>query len=280
VFAATLSEAFIGCVALCESMKNLHSGGCYKQCVVPHRVDEGYSAPLGARASAADQPHASRTWYEAEQIIAEREQPCFSNKRKRHATVTMYLVRWRGSPCPADSWEPKANVNDELYFQWANSRGESTGRVAAPSLILSDGAPAARVSMFSYRSQDVGFSVDVVLFGCAHGHIYGDRIYTDDSDVATAALHAGVLQLGETKLVKVFVTGPIRRFSKSLRNGIQSNFFTYFPGSFTFDESAMQDVRSCSKNRSDAKSNKKTRVQLAEEQPAVASDDELVLLCK
>ena len=121
VFAARLSEAFIGCAALCESMKNLQSGVSYKQCVVPHRVDEGYSAPLGP----ADQTPANGQWYQAERIIEEREQPRFSNKNKRQATETMYLVRWRqnnGSPRPEDSWEPKANLNDVLYNEWVSSK--------------------------------------------------------------------------------------------------------------------------------------------------------------
>jgi hypothetical protein len=122
VFAAKLSEAFIGCAALCESMKNLQSGVCYKQCVVPHRVDEGFSAPLGAHASAADQPNASRPWYQAETIIAEREQPGFSNKRKRHASVTMYLVRWRGGG--EDTWEPRSNLGKELWKEYIHRTGQ------------------------------------------------------------------------------------------------------------------------------------------------------------
>jgi hypothetical protein len=140
VFAATLSEAFIGCAALCKSMKNLQCGVCYKQCVVPHRVDEGYSAPLGAHASAAGQPDASGQWYKAERIIAEKR---VSLKRKRQM---MYLVRWRGCQPSQDSWEPRANLNEELFTEWkccsshgqaAQSDGEGRGR--------SDAEEASRV---------------------------------------------------------------------------------------------------------------------------------------
>ena len=96
------------------------------------------------------------------------------------------------------------------------------------------------VSMFPYRSQEVGHSIDAMLTARVHGHIYGDGVYTDDSDVATAALHAGYLQPGETKLVKVYVTGPCRKFLKSFRNGIQSHRFSHFPGSFAFEAGETQ----------------------------------------
>jgi len=99
----------------------------------------------------------------------------------------------------------------------------------------------ARASMLQHRSR-LGSCLEVELFGGVHGHIYGDVIYSDDSDVATAALHAGVLQANQSATIKVYITGPRRSFAKCVRNGIQSNKFHYWPGSFTFDEGIMRQV--------------------------------------
>jgi hypothetical protein len=278
-FAATLSKAFIGCSALCISMKELEQADVYKDSAVLCLPND-LASVCTTLASSAAQPDVHHSWYEAEDIIAERQQPCnqSSKKRKRQVTVTMYLVRWRGKPCPADSWEPKSNINAELLAQWVNSRGDSVAGAASPTPAAMDGAPAALVSMFQYRSQDVGHCVEVLLYGSVHGHIYGDYLYTDDSDVATAALHAGALELGETKLIKVYITGPQQTFKKSLRNGIQSHRYTHFPGSFTFEEDVALGVRRSKEKR---KSSKKVCVQHSEQEAAVANpaaDDELVLL--
>jgi hypothetical protein len=101
--------------------------------------------------------------------------------------------------------------------------------------------------MLPYRSHDLGWCFDALLYGCVTGHIYGSDIYTDDSDVATAAIHAGFLKDGETKVVKVYTTGPQRRFAQSLRNGIQSHKFRKFAGAFTFDDKSAREVCSSSK---------------------------------
>ena len=55
------------------------------------------------------------------------------------------------------------------------------------------------------------------------GTIFGDRIYSDDSDVATAAIHAGLIQRNQKATIKVYITGPRSSFANRRRHGIRSS---------------------------------------------------------
>ena len=64
------------------------------------------------------------------------------------------------------------------------------------------------------------------------GHrVYGTDIYTDDSSICTAAVHAGAIPLSGG-LVTIEIRGPQNEFKSSNRNGIGSSPYGYWPGSF------------------------------------------------
>jgi hypothetical protein len=246
-FATNLSEAFLGCTALGNTIQQLQASSItgIKNCA---SVRPDVAQPPLSSASAAGSSEREATWFEADQIIAERQVPCAKGKRN----ATMYLVRWRGHPPPPDSWEPRANLSPELFNQWINELRPSDGAgvsCLSPERESTSEPMSYPMHMSPFRSQDLGWSIMLPLYGSALGHIYGSDIYTDDSDVATAAMHAGVLQKDESRVVKVFITGPRRSFSKSLRNGIQSHKFHYFAGSFTFDEDIALGLRNSAKKR-------------------------------
>ena len=64
------------------------------------------------------------------------------------------------------------------------------------------------------------------------GPLWGTDVYTTDSSVAAAAVHAGVLRVGQAGVVKVKVIAPPPVFTGSARNGITSGAFGAFPGAF------------------------------------------------
>lgn len=64
------------------------------------------------------------------------------------------------------------------------------------------------------------------------GYIWGTAVYTDDSALATAAVHAGVLRNGETGVVKVTIMAGQGSYAGSQNNGISSYDFPGFPGSY------------------------------------------------
>jgi len=66
------------------------------------------------------------------------------------------------------------------------------------------------------------------------GYVWGTDVYTLDSTVCMAAMHAGLLQPGQSKVVGVTILGPQNTFSGSRRNNITSGDWSTFPGAFRF----------------------------------------------
>jgi hypothetical protein len=74
----------------------------------------------------------------------------------------------------------------------------------------------------------IGLSFSVEATGNLRGPLWGTDIYTSDSDLGSAAVHAGVLQPGEQGTVRVTIVAPIPVFTGSTRNGMTSA--TWTPG--------------------------------------------------
>lgn len=64
------------------------------------------------------------------------------------------------------------------------------------------------------------------------GAVYGTDMYTLDSSLAMAAVHAGALKMGESGIVKVTILGPQDAFVASTRNGITSYPWGGYPGAY------------------------------------------------
>jgi hypothetical protein len=64
------------------------------------------------------------------------------------------------------------------------------------------------------------------------GAVFGTDVYTTDSSLAAAAVHAGVLRPGETGVVRVTLTGPQAAFAGSVRNGVSSHAYGAYACSF------------------------------------------------
>lgn len=84
-----------------------------------------------------------------------------------------------------------------------------------------------------YKSSDlrllekkIGQSFPFEVTGNLHGPLWGTDIYTSDSNLGTACVHAGLLKVGENGVVKVTIVDPLPVFNGSLRNGIQSEVWT------------------------------------------------------
>jgi hypothetical protein len=79
-----------------------------------------------------------------------------------------------------------------------------------------------------------------VLFVCPAitepaGPVWGTDVYTADSVVCSAAIHAGVLSLGRAGPVWVVIGAGAETFPGSDRNGVRTESYGAWPYSFTFD---------------------------------------------
>lgn len=88
-------------------------------------------------------------------------------------------------------------------------------------------------NLVEYRA-DVGTVLTFEVTGAQGGSVWGSDIYTDDSNLAAAAVHAGVLDVGETGIVSVEILGPQETFAASQRNGVSSGSYGKWEGSYAF----------------------------------------------
>jgi LCCL domain len=71
--------------------------------------------------------------------------------------------------------------------------------------------------------------------GAVDGSLWGTDIYTADSALAAAAVHAGALGAGETAVVRVTVMPPLAQYQGSVRNGVSSHDFGRFGAAYRVD---------------------------------------------
>ena len=81
----------------------------------------------------------------------------------------------------------------------------------------------------------VGSTFKLKLTGSAAGTCYGTDAYTTDSNVATCAVHAGVLKRGEKKDVKIKILAAQPVFLGSFRNGVTSQIWQGLWPAFQFE---------------------------------------------
>ena len=61
--------------------------------------------------------------------------------------------------------------------------------------------------------------------GEAAGPLWGTDVYTGDSALAAAAVHAGLVKAGESAIVKITVEQPLPGYAGSVQNGATSHEF-------------------------------------------------------
>jgi hypothetical protein len=65
--------------------------------------------------------------------------------------------------------------------------------------------------------------------------VWGTDNYTDDSNLAIAAVHAGVVQNSQTKNITVTILPGQNSYTGSMRNGVTSSSYGYWCCSFSFN---------------------------------------------
>lgn len=75
----------------------------------------------------------------------------------------------------------------------------------------------------------VGAAYYFRVTGTTEGNLWGTDTYSRDSIIGAAAVHAGLLKPGETKVLRVTVVAPPESFPGSTRNGVTSSDYGAFP---------------------------------------------------
>ena len=72
---------------------------------------------------------------------------------------------------------------------------------------------------------DIGAIYYFRVRGDTEGQVWGTDIYTGDSLLSVAAVHAGLVKPGETAVVKVTVVAPLQKYPGSIRNNVKTHDF-------------------------------------------------------
>lgn len=88
-------------------------------------------------------------------------------------------------------------------------------------------------NLVDYRDR-VGHTLSFVISGSTRGTVWGTNIYSDDSHLSAAAVHAGVVRVGEMKSVQVQILPGMSGYQASIRNGVTSSFYGAWEGSYVF----------------------------------------------
>ena len=114
--------------------------------------------------------------------------------------------------------------------------GVNSDTVNIPFALFLDGVggDSASSELIKMRGR-IDATIDLTVTGSASSPIWGDGVYTDDSAVAVAAVHAGLLKVGEIGVVRATIMPPQNGYEGTFRNGIQSKSFGRFEGSYRLE---------------------------------------------
>ena len=88
-------------------------------------------------------------------------------------------------------------------------------------------------TLTGHRS-NVGTIYEISVTGTSSATVWGTDIYTDDSDIRTAAVHAGLLHVGHSKTLHVKTLGSQSSFTGSGRHGVTTHNYGAWAGSYEF----------------------------------------------
>ena len=81
--------------------------------------------------------------------------------------------------------------------------------------------------------ETVGTTYYFRVTGVSEGQLWGTDIYSGDSTIGAAAVHAGLLKPGETELLRVTVVTPPEKFPGTVRNGVTSTEYGRYQYAWT-----------------------------------------------
>ena len=101
-------------------------------------------------------------------------------------------------------------------------RGGKLSRRQLRSLLLQSAVAADAPTNMHGLCETVGATYYFRVTGVTEGQLWGTDIYSGDSTIGAAAVHAGLLKAGETDLFRVTVVTPPEKFPGTVRNGVTS----------------------------------------------------------
>jgi beta-lactamase regulating signal transducer with metallopeptidase domain len=134
---------------------------------------------------------------------------------------------YRGSTRHGVTSSDWKNAGDYVTLTFQSPSAAAREAEIGPALIDYSHRAAINISPESAASSElfrqlVGKSLYFNVTGSTDGNIWGSNPYTDDSSLAAAAMHSGILQPGEEGVVKVQVEPALDNYPGSTQHGVTS----------------------------------------------------------
>jgi hypothetical protein len=120
----------------------------------------------------------------------------------------------------------------ERPLRWSDARVLVNGGSAAAEEkleVVTLGQLGVHGLMQTHFEKVVGVRVTGMVGG---GSVWGSGPYTNDSNLAAAAVHAGALQAGETAVIKIKVRADAGGYAGSTRNGVTTSNWGAYQGCY------------------------------------------------
>src|SRR5687768_5549583 len=115
------------------------------------------------------------------------------------------------------------------YFDRRGKLSSAQVRALVDSGYLAADAPANMLDL----TQPVGSTYYFRVAGASEGPLWGTDVYTGDSSLAVAAVHAGLVRPGESAVIRVATVAPPPQFSGSVRHGVTSHDFGRYGSAYS-----------------------------------------------
>ena len=92
---------------------------------------------------------------------------------------------------------------------------------------------SSNINCYDKRGK-VGEVYGYKITGSTEGTVWGDGIYTDDSNIAKAAVLEGKCEIGENRTVYIKIIESKSSYGSCTKNGISSSSYGYWDGSYIF----------------------------------------------
>ncbi|MBN9521716.1 hypothetical protein J0H58_24910 [bacterium] len=123
----------------------------------------------------------------------------------------------------------------EQVLRLADVRALKAGGASPEDATTAAPAPANMMAFQHQFGKELVGTITAPQPSAQGSGVWGTDVYTLDSNIAAAALHAGVAQPGQTVVVRVRVVASPAQFVPSTRNGVSSaGYGTYPAGGYEF----------------------------------------------
>jgi hypothetical protein len=127
------------------------------------------------------------------------------------------------------AWTANSNVALNGVGRVTLSTQLDTAKVFSSAISI-----AAANDMTQYSESDIGKIYKMTITGNTGGTIWGTNIYTNDSYIPKAAVHAGVITAGQTKEVYIKIVEGLNDYPGTTQNGVTSDVWGAWGLSYQF----------------------------------------------